>query len=430
MLLAGSARGTTLTEVLARVYQANPTLQADRAGLRALDEDVRAARAGGRPAIIAEGNLTHSALDVDGTGGVIGARVNQSLFRGGRVTNSVRAAAANVRAGREALRLSENQIFLETVQSYADVLRDREITRLNKELVANLERQVQLERRRLELGERTRTDVTQAEARLANARSTSIVASATEQSSAERFQLLAGSLPSSLEPLPGPKQMPPSRDAALATALANNPEVQRTVYGEEAARYLVRVAQSARMPTLDASAAVSKRDEIVQILDRKLNQELATFQLVLTVPLYQGGSEFAAIRRAKHVNNVRRLEIEEAVRRATVDTNVAWDSYVATSSAVLANRQAVALTEQALVGVRREALLGSRTTIDVLDAERDLRDARVTLASSQRDASVAAYSLLAAMGQLTATNLSLPVTLYDPEAPMGGSGDSGARVVP
>ena len=414
VIAATSAEALTLEEALALAYQANPTLKADREGLRALDEDVAAARSGFRPTIVGEGNLTRSEIDVEGTGGVVGARLAQPIFRGFRTVNGVRAARANVAAGREALKQSENDLLLATVRAYAGVLRDREVLALNRALIDILGAQLTAEQKRLRVGERTRTDVSQAEARLAGARASTATAEQRLAQSAEEFRQLVGVEPDGLAPLPPPPSLPPTREQAIEIAIDNNPAVKRALFGERAARYLVQVAKGALLPTLDALASVSWRDEVVQILDRKVNQTLATAQAVLTVPLYQAGSEYAAVRRAKHVANLRALEVEEETRSVFARVTTAWDALRNAQATTAALQASIAANEAAVEGVRREAIGGSRTTLDVLDAERELRDARVSIAISRHDEYVAAHELLASLGRMTAQELRLPVNIYDP----------------
>ena len=417
LLWGGAASAqTTLKDAMAQAYQSNPTLLADREGLKVLDEDVSSARSAGRPSLIGEASVTRSDIDVSGTGGIVGLRLTQPLFRGFRVRNNIRAADANVDAGRESLIQSEIDIFAGVTEAYSAVLRDREILTLNTAMIDILQTIRNGEQRRLDLGERTKTDVSQADARLAGILAT--IASS-DQRLAEvraRYRSLVGQEADNLASLPPLPALPPSRDDAILIAWKNSPRVRQAEHAAKAAGFQVKVAKGAILPSLDASAAVNHRDEIVQILNRKINQDLATFQLVLTVPLYQGGAEYAAVRRAKHVRELRQREIEEATREVSADVSVAWDRLVAARKAQAAYLDVIKANEVAVAGVRREALVGSRTTLEVLDAERELKDARIEYVNAQHREYVANFGVLAVTGMATAKDLGLAVETYDPKA--------------
>lgn len=404
----------TLSDALIRAYRESPTLRADREGLKVLDEDVAAAKSAGRPTLVGEGNITRSEIDVVGTGGVVGARLSQPLFRGFRVKHNVDAAQSNVLAGRESLRQSEIGLLTDVVEAYSAVLRDQEILSLNRAMIDILGAVRAAEQRRLDLGERTRTDVSQAEARLSGMTAS---VSRSEQRLAEssaRFRSLVGIDPADLAPLPPLPSLPASRDAAVDYALDNSPRIRQAMQAAKVADSQVKAAKGLLLPSLDAVASVNHRDEIVQIINRKINQDYATFALTLTVPFYQGGSEYAAVRRAKHTAAVREHEIEETTRDVYADVNIAWDRTVAAGKAKTALQEAIRANETAVAGVRREALGGSRTTLDILDAERELRDAKVEHVTALQEEYIASFRLLAALGKATVTDLGLEVAPYDP----------------
>lgn len=413
--VTGPAQATTLAEALAKAYERNPSLAADREGLKVLDEDVATARSGGRPNLSGEANLTRSEIDVRGTGGIGGVRMSLPLFRGGKIRNSIRAAESNVLAGRESLRQNEIDLFYQVVDAYSGVLRDREIFELNEAQIGILDTIRAKEQRRLDLGERTITDVSQSEARLSGVIGSTTAANQQLAESKAHFAQLVGEPADGLEPLPPLPELPPTKEAALAMAVEDSPRVRQAVFAERVAQYQVKAAKGALMPTLDASAAASARDEIVQILGRKLTQNLATFQLLLTVPFFQGGGEYSAVRRAKHVASVRLNEVEEARRAIEAEVHIAWDGYQAARVAQEAYRKAIMANEKAVAGVRREALAGTRTTLDILDAERELRDARIAYANARHDEYLSGFRLAAALGRTTATQMGIPVKAYDPE---------------
>lgn len=414
--LAGESHAAlTLPQAMVLAYRDSPTLRADREGLKVLDEDVAAAKSGGRPSLIGEGNLTRSEIDVRGTGGIVGVRLVQPLFRGLRIENNIRAARANVGAGRESLRQSEIDIFLGVAEAYSAILRDHQILALNVAMIDILGSIRGAEQRRLDLGERTITDVSQADARLSSVTASVSRAEQRLAESRSRFRTLVGVDGDGLAPLPPLPPLPDGREAAVNEALRNSPRIRQAEQAARVAQYQVKSAKGALLPSLDGIASANHRDEVIQILDRKVNQDLATFQLVLTVPFFQGGAEHAAVRRAKHVANVRTQEIEEAIREVYADVNVAWDRLAAARKARVALLAAIRANETSVRGVRREALAGSRTTIDVLDAERELRDARIEHVTAVQEEYIAGFRLVAALGKATAADLALEVTPYDPE---------------
>lgn len=405
----------TLEQAFVAAYLGNPSLRADREGLKILDEDVAAARSAGRPTLQGEATLTRAELDVEGTGYIYGARLTQPLFRGFRVANNVKAARTNVTAGRESLRQSEIDVFHDTAEQYSAVLRDRDVLKLNEALIASVTTIRDAEMRRLSVGERTRTDVAQAEARLASAVASLARAKQRLAASESRFRSVVGQDPAELAPLPPLPRLPDNEETAIDLAMQFSPRIRQKKLEAQVAHHQVDAAKGALAPQLDFVASVNRRDEIVQILGRKVNQDFATFQAVLTVPIFQGGSEYAAIRRAKHTENVRNIEIEEETRAVYSDVSVAWDGLVAARKASEALAAAVKANEDAVAGVKREATSGSRTTLDVLDAEGELRDARIAYRSALHDEYVAQFSLLSALGTATAQDLRLDVTRYDPE---------------
>ncbi len=219
-----------------------------------------------------------------------------------------------------------------------------------------------------------------------------------------------------LAPLPPLPPIPDSRDAALDIALAQSPAIKQAELEERVARYQVNAAKGALLPTVDGSASIARRDEIVQLLGRQIRQDLATFQIEMKVPLFQGGQEYAAVRRARHVASLRRIEVDEATREIYAEVSTAWDRLVTARRAQAALANSITANETALAGVRREALVGSRTTLDILDAEQELRDSRIEMALSRHDEYVAVYRLLAAMGAISAAGFKLPVEIYQPDA--------------
>lgn len=422
------ASAETLVEAMAKAYTSNPDLAAQRAALRAIDEDVAAAVSGYRPTISGQAAIDRS--DTSGSSGndvttkSASASITQPLFRGFRTRNSVRAADSQVLAQRERLRASEQQILQQVVTAYMDVVRDEAVLRLNQNQVEVLQRHLDANRDRFEVGELTRTDVAQSEARLSSAISDRTAAEAALTASREAYRRVVGQLPGTLEASPALPTLPPTAEEAIAIAVENSPTLLAARYAEQAQRYTVAVNKGSVLPSVSASAGVTWRDNgasrggidsdfpgtVFSSRDRTTTSIGAT----LTVPLYQSGSEYAAVRRAQQIQSQRMLEIASAERQVTEATRNAWEQLRTAQATIRSATEAVRASEIALEGVTQEQMVGARTILDVLNAQQELLNARVALVRAQRDQYVAAYALLAAMGRLTAQDLGLPVEIYDP----------------
>ncbi|GAB4124595.1 MAG: TolC family outer membrane protein [Rhodothalassiaceae bacterium] len=438
-MIAGSASAETLREALAATYMSNPDLLAARALQRSIDESVPAAISNWRPSINAQAQLFRSDSTSQTTRSSDGTLVNdntfqgrnetysiqgnQTIFRGLRNFNQYKGAKAEVMAGRANLLGTEQQVLLEAVTSYMDVLRDEAVLNLNENNIQVLTRQLEASRDRFRVGEITRTDVAQSEAALAGAVSNRFQAQATLQRSRSNYRRVVGDFPGTLEQAPELPALPASEDEAVEIALAENPLVIAARHTERAASYDVKEAKGAVLPTLSAFADFTHRESPSQTFDPLLNQfvgatntfESTRFGLTLDVPLYQSGAEYSAVRRAKQVESQRRLQIVASERQAMQNVRVAWENLRAAEASIESTAAQVRANEIALEGVRQEAAVGTRTTLDVLDAEQVLLDSRVNLVTARRNQYVAGFELLEALGRLNAVSLDLPVTLYDPE---------------
>ena len=423
------ASAESLTEALAKAYVSNPDLAAQRAALRAVDEDVAAAVSGYRPSISGQADIDRA--DQSGSSGdaatskSASASINQPLFRGFRTRNSVRAADSQVLAQRERLRSGEQQILQQVVAAYMDVVRDEAVLRLNQNQVEVLQRQLEANRDRFEVGELTRTDVAQSESRLSLAISDRTAAEGALTASREAYRRVVGQLPGTLDAAPALPMLPPTAEEAIAVAVEESPLLLAARYDEQAQRYNVAVNKGAVLPSVNASAGVSWRDsggfsssgidnDFPGTVSGGRDRTTTSIGATLTVPLYQGGAEYAAVRRAQQIQSQRVLEIASAEREVTEAARNAWEQLRTARATIQSASEAVRAGEIALEGVTQEQMVGSRTILDVLDAQQELLNARVSLVRAQRDQYVAAYSLLAAMGRLTAEDLGLPVDVYDP----------------
>jgi outer membrane protein len=427
--LATPASAESLADAITLAYQTNPTLQGQRASQRALDESVVQARTGFRPRV--ELSADASAIDGqdDGDAGRssgAGVSVSQPIFTGGRVSSQISAAQADVLTGREGLRSVEANVIQAVITAYVDVRRDEERLRISQENVAVLQRQLDEARARFEVGEITRTDVAQAEARLAASKASLASARAQLAISRAGYAAVVGQNPGDLEPEPSLETfLPAAVEDAFGAAEENNSEILGAEYAERASRARVAQARSARRPTvtaqgtvgLDASTAgtsIFPPTGAGGAFDDYQRSVRGTVSV--SVPLFTGGLINSQVRAAIERNNADRQAIEEARRGVLRTVSQAWNSLVGARANLAANEEQVRAARIAFEGVRQEAQVGLRTTLDVLNAEQELRNAELSLVNARRDEYVAAAVLLSAMGKLEARYLTPGVERYDATA--------------
>jgi len=413
-----------LKDALAAAYTSNPDLQGQRSAQRATDEGMARARAGFLPNVGGSASITRqnvqdengaTTTEFNSTNKSYQLRADQSVFRGFRDISSTREAKSIVKAGRAQLLSVEQDVLLQAVTAYMDVLRDEAVLKLNANNVDVLKRQLQASQDRFRVGEITRTDVAQSEARLAGADSARISAEANLAASRATYRQVIGEVPGSLQKPPALPALPANFEDALGIAFAENPNVAVAKHNEKASRHAVSFAKGSILPTLDAFAYVQRSEGSFGPFAGDRVTDTKAIGAQVRVPLYQSGGEYAEIRRTKHINSQRRLQIVAAERRVRADVRTAWEQYRASMSSIVSNRSQVNANEIALDGVRQEAAVGSRTTLDVLDAEQELLDSRVNLVRAERNQYVAGFSLLGALGRLNAVSLDLDVELYDPK---------------
>lgn len=431
LLAGGPAWADTLREALASTYQTNPTLNAQREALKATDAGVAIARAPGRPSVTGSVSATR---DLDRTGalarfGSYGPFLNGSvsvsvpLYQGGTVKNGVSAAKARVEAGRATLRSVEGGTFTEAVSAYMDVIRDRAIVELNQNAVKVLQTNLEASRDRFQIGDLTRTDVAQSEARLELGRSTLATAQGRLSASEENYRRVIGKMPGDLAPPPPLPPLPSTPDEAVRIALASNPTLIANYRQLEAAGYDVRSARGTRLPTISGVGTANYTNTLagqvfVNPFTGQANSRWGTNSSVglqVRLPLYQGGLPAARIRQAQAIEGQLAEQTIGTERAVISQTRSAFATYAAAQRAIQSNTIAVAANELALEGVRAEQSVGTRTIIEVLNAEQELLNSQVTLVTARRDAYVAGFQLLNAMGQAEAANLGLDGgPLYDP----------------
>lgn len=428
--LAGSpALAQTMDAALARAYSANPTLNAQRATVRATNENVPQALSGYRPRVTASADIGASITDGDtpfnaqGTGSPhsrsttrlnprgAGVQVDQNIFDGGKTRSSVSQAESQVLGARATLQNTEQNVLLDAATSYMNVLRDTAILNLNRNNVEVLEEQLRQTRDRFQVGEVTRTDVAQAEARLSQAQSQAILAESNLKTSIARFRQNIGIEPKQLAPgRPVENLLPKSLPAALNAALTAHPAIIAALHGVDAAELQVKVTEADLYPVLGVRGTVQQRYDNQFFGD---NRTSASAVATLTIPLYEGGQVYSRTRQAKETAGQRRIEVDtsrDTVRAAVVS---AWGGHEAAKAQITAAQAQVQAAETALAGVREEAKVGQRTTLDVLNAQQELVIARSTLVTAQRDRVVASYAVLSATGRLSSDTLKLKTERYD-----------------
>jgi outer membrane protein len=419
------AHAETILGALAKAYENNASLNSARAGVRVTDETVPIAKSGWRPTVGGQGQLnyqTQSGTDI--FTGSFGVSIQQSLFDGFQTTNNVRSAEANVRASQQSLRNTEQNILFNAASAYMDIIRDRQIAALQERNLAFLGEQVRAANSRFEVGEGTRTDVAQADASRASAIAQLAAARAQVQASGALYRQIVGEDPSNLNAAgPLTNLLPPSLDAAYTLAATQHPAILATQHLVDAAGFSVKAAEGALLPAVTASAGVS-----TTYTDRQVSglpgvglssgsetTNSANVGINLTIPIYQGGRASGLVRQSKEQLGQARIEVDVTRDQVRQAVTAAWTQYVAAREASSANRQLVSAANLALNGVSEERNVGQRTTLDVLNAQADVINAQINLASSERDVVVASYAILSAAGRLTASSLGLAVTLHQPE---------------
>jgi len=429
-LASAPARAVTLEGALVEAYQNNPTLNSQRAATRAVDEGVPQALSGYRPKVAITGSggeQTSSTTTKTVTGGVgtyntlagyngpaqVGATITQTLYNGFQTANKTRQAESSVLASRATLRTAEQTILLNAATAYMNLLRDTAILDLQRRNVEVLQEQLRQTRDRFNVGEVTRTDVAQAESSLAAGRSQVLLAEANYTASQATYRQVIGVQPGKLEPAsPVDRFSPVTLAGAVLTGTAQNPSVTTAEYNVDIALQAVKIAEGALYPTVTVTGSFTQNylsTSSLSVMDAYNASVIGT----LSVPIYQGGAEYSAIRQAKETLGQKRLDLDTA--RDTVRQNVvqAWGQLDAAKANISATQAQVQAAEIALNGVREEARVGQRTTLDVLNAQQTLVNARVALVTAQHDRVVASYTLLSAVGRLSPQVLGLRVPTYD-----------------
>jgi len=418
---------------LAKAYEGNPQLNAQRAIVRQNDEGVAQALSGYRPSLSATASVAKQftnttevfpplppvapngfSFSVKGYTNptAVGLNGSQTLFNGERTANNVRKAESQVSAARETLRMMEESVLLAAATAYMDMSRDTANLEVQQNNIRVLQRTLKDTQNRYIAGQVTSTDVAQAEAQLAAGEANLHAAESTLMTTRANYRRVIGVEPANLGPASSVDRLSPTTlNAAIAVGLAENPSIIAALYGVDVAQLQVKIAEGALWPTLALQGSVLQQTYPTIL---QPNLFLGTVMLNLSVPIYQGGAEYSAIRLDKEAVGQQRLSADQVRDQTRANVVQAWGQLQAAKAQIEAAIRQNDAAERALTGVRNEAQAGQRTTLDVLNAEQALVNARVALIIAQHDRVVASYFLLSAVGRLSADELHLPVTIYDP----------------
>jgi outer membrane protein len=424
----GAGRAETVNGALVKAYLTNPDINTQRAAVRVADENVPKANAGYLPTVEAQGSVALAraqANEILPNGSSTpsstfsyyprgyGVSASETVFNGNRTVNSISQAESQVLGAREQLRNTEQNTLFSGVSAYMDVLEDTAILDLDRNNVQVLQEQLRETRDRFTVGEVTRTDVAQAEASLATGQATAISAEATLQAAVARYRQVIGDQPTSLAPVkPIVRPLPKTLPEAISISQIEHPSIGASLHGVDAAELQIKIAEGALYPTIGLSASLTQQFDANGTPGLHLLNGQVMGQI--NIPIYQGGAEYATTRQAKESLSQQEMQtdsLRNQVRQAVV---AAWGQNEASFGVVRAARAAVSANEVALTGVREEAKVGQRTTLDVLNAQQALLQARTSLVQAEHDQVVNSYALLSAVGRLNIPTLGLAVAEYDP----------------
>ncbi len=423
-LIAAPAAAETLRDALAKAYNTNPTLSGERARVRSEDENVPIARSQGLPSLDVTGGYSENVLKASNNfvspDRQLVATPNFSvpIFSGGAVRNSVAAAKTRVEANQLGLRGTESSLFTAVVGAYMDVIRDAAIVSLNQQNVKVLDVNLQASRDRFQVGDLTRTDVAQSEARLALARSQLQTAQSKLISSRENYIRLVGDAPGTLEQPPAIPDTPANAEGAVDIALERNPTLLAAKKARDATKFDVDAARAGRLPKLSVNVGGNYYNYFGSLGGGPLatqSGKSATVGVGVSVPLYQGGRPAAQIRQSQERRGQAIEQATEAERTVVANTRSAYAVWKSSEEVIASSEVAVNANKLSLEGVRAENSVGNRTILDILNAEQELLNSQVTLVTARRDSYVARFALQAAMGRAEARDLGLDGgALYDP----------------
>ena len=415
-----SAAAQTLEDALALAYETNPALLAARAELRQTDEQAPQARGGWRPSISISGSAGFTDVDAETNGNTTtddnsfpltgDLTLTQPLYTGGEVQAEIDQADANIQAQRASLFSTEQSTLLSAVTAYVNVIREESTLQLQINNLDRLRKQLDATRDRFRVGEVTRTDVAQAESRVARAEADRTQAEGDLITSRVTFEREVGRVPEALNSPPIPPGLPINREEAVEIAVRENFTLVQVKFQELAARYNIDEVSASLLPTV---SLVAQAEQDYDTSGQDNEARSVTAEIQVSIPIYQQGIVYSQVREAKENANRVRLLVDDQRRDVVESAASAFEAYQTSIAQIDSLRAEVEASEVALEGVEQEATVGARTVLDVLDAEQELLDAQVDLVGAERNAIVAAYQLLSALGRLTAQDLGLPVQIYD-----------------
>ena len=420
-----SVRAESMSGALSKAYGFSPDLNQQRAATRAADEGVPRSTAAMRPTITGTASAGGQWTRVDNPAKKLletttfprsaALSMTQTLYNGGRTGNTIRQSESTAMQSRETLRLSEQNILSNGATAYMNVLRDTALLNLQENNVQVLQEQLKQTQDRFQVGEVTRTDVAQAQAAMAQGQAGSFTARSNLQNSLAVYRQLIGEQPRNLEPArPVEALLPRALTEAVNLSQKDHPSIQAAMHAVDVASLAVTIQEGALLPTVTATAQAAYTKDPVSSGNANYQTNVLSAIATLSVPLYEGGATYSAIRQAKELLGQARLQADlqrEAIRATVVS---AWGAYQNTKLVIQSFQAQVRANEIALNGVREEAKVGQRTTLDVLNAQQTLLNSRVSLIGAQRDQVVNSYALLAAVGGLSSAALGLNVVTYDP----------------
>ncbi len=408
-----AVQAETLADAMVKAYNSSPELAVGRANVRVLGEQAVQERALGR--IQVDGNVDldfeFDELERAEYPTSLSLDVVQPLYTGGQVQNNTEAAETRITAEESRLLATEQVILLNTVIAYADVRQNETLVELGENNVRVLNEQLRAAQERFEVGEVTRTDVAQAEARLEAARSGLAASRGALENAREAYKRVVSDYPGDLTPLPPLPDLPASVDEAVSIAMQSEPDIIAARLERQAASSDVRAAIGTLLPQVDLIGQLRRQDRLAFENDSESD---ATVGIRINIPFYTGGFNYSNVREAQANAEGAGADINIAIRDAAQETGDAWADLQVARASIKAGRLEITAAEIAFEGVQEEAKVGARTTLDVLDAEQELLDARGDLVTSRRDEYVAAYTLLFAIGKLTVEHLGLDVDNVQP----------------
>ena len=418
-LMAPSVMAESLTDAIRMAYQQNPSIQRQRALQRATDETYVQAKSGLGPDLSLSGTTNYSnynqgsSLNPNRSNTSVSLNASQTLFGSGALNANIASAQANVKASQQELRSAEQGLLFDVISIYTAVRRDQEALKIAQSSLNIFQKQFEETQARFQVGELTRTDVAQAEASVASARSTLALRQAQLDSDRAIYVAIIGQMPTNLDEVPLLNSVPASFDQALEAGESGNPALKSALFAEEAARQKIKAARAQYGPKVSLGASYGGSQPTRDLGSLSVNAAVAN--LSVTVPLFSSGAISSSVRQASEGHNAQVLSVEVARRQVIQSVSQAWSNLVSSNAAITANTLQVKAAGVAAEGVRYEAQAGLRTTIEVLNAQLAYDNAQLALIEAKRNQYLAQTQLLLATGSLEATDFDSAIPVYDPQ---------------